>query len=340
MIYELIEKGLVPDFLIRMGIKYLCRKRLDQEYEGDIDYIQSKRVQELSQGDIAINTLDANQQHYEVPTDFYHSVLGRWKKYSSGYWENGAKTLDESEFHMLDLYIERAQIKDGMRILDLGCGWGSMTLYLASKFPNCKITSVSNSSTQKTWIDGTCIEREHQNVEVITCDINDLQLPHNKFDRVVSVEMFEHVRNYKALLSKISTWMKSDAKLFVHIFTHRELTYYFDVLDDSDWMSKYFFSGGIMPSHNLLETIESPLSVVSKWKVNGLNYWKTSEAWLQNQDSNRRRVLSIFRSSYQGEARKWFEYWRVFFLSCAELFRYNDGHEWFVSHYVLEKKSI
>ena len=243
MIYELIEKGLVPDFLIRMGIKYLCRKRLNQEYEGDIDFIQSKRVQELSQGDIAINTLDANQQHYEVPTDFYHSVLGRWKKYSSGYWESGAKTLDESELHMLDLYIERAQIKDGMQILDLGCGWGSMTLYLASKFPNCKITSVSNSSTQKTWIDGTCIEREHQNVEVITCDINDLQLPHNKFDRVVSVEMFEHVRNYKALLSKISTWMKSDAKLFVHIFTHRELTYYFDVLDDSDWMSKYFFFG-------------------------------------------------------------------------------------------------
>tara|TARA_B100000674_G_C37905082_1_gene945738 strand:- start:702 stop:1724 length:1023 start_codon:yes stop_codon:yes gene_type:complete len=340
MIYKLIEKGFIPDFLIRIGIKYLLQKRLKQEYSGDIKALQKKRVEELSEGDIAVNTVDANEQHYEVPTDFYHSVLGYWKKYSSGFWEQGACNIDESESHMLDLYIERAKIQDGMRILDLGCGWGSMTLYLAHRFPNCKITSVSNSNSQKIWIDKACVQRGHKNVEVLTCDINELELTNEEFDRVVSVEMFEHVRNYKALLEKVSSWMKSDAKLFVHIFTHKELTYYFDVVDESDWMSKYFFSGGIMPSHTLIEEIESPLDVIEKWKVSGLNYWLTSEAWLQNQDKNQSKVLSIFEESYPGETRKWFEYWRVFFLSCAELFRYNDGQEWFVSHYLLEKKSL
>tara|TARA_Y100000589_G_scaffold57759_1_gene48124 strand:- start:735 stop:1757 length:1023 start_codon:yes stop_codon:yes gene_type:complete len=340
MIYKFIEKGFVPDFLIRYGIKHLLQRRLNQEYSGDTEALQKKRVRELSEGVIAVNTVDANEQHYEVPTDFYHSVLGHWKKYSSGFWENGACNIDESETHMLDLYVERAKLEDGMRILDLGCGWGSMTLYLAQRFPQCRITSVSNSRSQKIWIDEACEERGHTNVEVLTCDINELDFPEDEFDRVVSIEMFEHVRNYKALLEKICGWMKAEGKLFIHIFTHKELTYYFDVVDESDWMSKYFFSGGIMPSHSLIEEIESPLAIAGKWKVSGLNYWRTSEAWLQNQDKNRSKVLNVFKQSYPGETRKWFEYWRVFFLACAELFRYNDGQEWFVSHYLLEKKSL
>lgn len=338
MIDTLVEKGILPDLALRIGIKQLIKKRLKDEYTGDIDKILDNRYQELSEGDIAIHTKDANQQHYEVPTDFYHLVLGKWKKYSSGFWENGANDIDQSEADMLELYIKRAKIENGMDVLDLGCGWGSFTLYLAEKFPDCKITSVSNSRTQKKWIDEICEKRGHKNVNVITCDINQLELSEKNYDRVVSIEMFEHMRNYRELLTKVSNWLKDDGLLFVHIFTHKELTYYYDVVDDSDWMSKYFFSGGIMPGHDLLEKIDAPLKVDQKWKVNGMNYWKTSEAWLENQDKNKDQIMKIFKQGYGKEAKKWFEYWRVFFLSCAELFRFKNGEEWFVSHYVLKKE--
>lgn len=338
MLNNLLEKGIVPDRALRFGIKQLIKKRLKDEYVEGLDDVLKQRYRELSEGEIAIHTKDANEQHYEVPTEFYDLVLGKWKKYSSGFWENGAKDIDESEAHMLELYIERAQIKDGMEILDLGCGWGSLTLYLANKFPNCKITSVSNSKTQKQFIDQTCQLRGHHNVQVKTCDINDLELEPKKYDRIISIEMFEHMRNYKLLLEKVSRWLKDDGLLFVHIFTHRELTYYYDVVDETDWMSKYFFSGGIMPGHNLFEKIEAPMKVHQKWKVNGQNYWKTSEAWLENQDKHKDAIMKVFIQSYGGDAKKWFEYWRLFFLACAELFRYKNGQEWFVSHYVLKKE--
>ena len=210
MIDTLVEKGILPDLALRIGIKQLIKKRLKDEYTGDIDKILDNRYLELSEGDIAIHTKDANQQHYEVPTDFYHLVLGKWKKYSSGFWENGANDIDQSEADMLELYIKRAKIENGMDVLDLGCGWGSFTLYLAEKFPDCKITSVSNSRTQKKWIDEICEKRGHKNVNVITCDINQLELSKKNYDRVVSIEMFEHMRNYRELLTKVSNWLKDD----------------------------------------------------------------------------------------------------------------------------------
>lgn len=290
MIDTLLQKGLIPDRAIRFGIRKLIKKRLKDEYVPNFKENLLKKYKELSEGQIAINTDDANSQHYEVPTEFYHLVLGKWRKYSSGYWEKGAIDIHQSEEHMIDLYIEKAGIQDGMEVLDLGCGWGSFTLYLAAKLPNCKITSVSNSKTQKQWIDQACLDRGHQNVEVKTCDINDLQLS-KKFDRIVSIEMFEHMRNYKKLLENVSSWLKDDGKVFVHIFTHKELTYYYDVIDETDWMSKYFFTGGIMPGHDLFEQIESPMKVTQKWKINGINYWKTSEAWLNRMDENKQDIL-------------------------------------------------
>lgn len=338
---SLLEKNRIPDFLIRKEIRKLLGQRLSEEDKGSPEKNQESLmslIQELESGPIAIETKAANEQHYEVPTEFYQLCLGKNLKYSSGYWSNSTLNLNASEDLMLDITVKRAEIKDEMHILELGCGWGSLTLFMAARFPNSKITGVSNSSTQREFILDQAKSRGLTNIEIITCDMNDFSID-KKFDRVVSVEMFEHMRNYRLLLRKVSGFLKPEGKLFVHIFTHKTLSYKFEVKDESDWMSRYFFTGGIMPSDHLLFYFADDFNPEKHWNVDGTHYARTSESWLKNLDRNKEKALEIFRKTYgEKDALKWFVYWRIFFMSCAELWNYDNGRQWMVSHYLFKKK--
>ncbi len=259
-------------------------------------------------------------------------------KYSGGYWPSGVNTLDASEEAMLDLSCKRAELQNGHTVLDIGCGWGSLTLYIAEKFPNCKITSVSNSRTQKEYIDSVCKDKGFNNVTVITKDMNVFTID-TKFDRLMSVEMLEHMKNYEALFERFAGFMKPDALFFIHIFTHHKFAYPFEVKDETDWMSKYFFTGGQMPSDDLFLYFQKDLVIQNHWRVNGEHYQKTSEAWLSKMDENKDKIIPIFESTYGKEnATKWWVYWRVFYMACAELWGYRNGEEWFVSHYLFKKR--
>jgi cyclopropane-fatty-acyl-phospholipid synthase len=336
-----LEKNLIPDFLIRIGIRKLLRQRLNEEKKENPE-AQKKHllelIEELKNSPIAIETGSANEQHYEVPTEFYQLSLGKHLKYSSCFYKDGITDLNTAEHDMLALTYERAELENGMDILELGCGWGSLSLFMAEKFPNSKITSVSNSRTQKIFIDSEIKKRNISNLSIITADMNVFSTD-QKFDRVVSVEMFEHMRNYQELMKRIAGWLTDQGKLFVHIFTHKEYTYKFEVRDESDWMSKYFFTGGIMPSNDLLFYFNEHLVKKNFWIVNGIHYSKTSEAWLKNMDNHKNKVLAIFGKTYgEADKMKWFVYWRIFFMACAELWKFNKGNEWMVCHYLFIKK--
>lgn len=336
----MLEKNILPDPIVRFGIRNLLKQRIKEDIGEDQEkkaFNKNQFIRKQSSFPIAVNTVDANEQHYEVPTDFYQYVLGKNKKYSCGHWDK-SNNLDDAEKEMLEITTQRAKLENGQKVLELGCGWGSLTLFMAKKYPNMQITAVSNSKTQKDFIDKTAKDRGLKNINVITCDINEFDITDANFDRVVSVEMFEHMRNYKMLLGKIKGWLKDDGKLFVHIFVHKDTPYFFDVKDESDWMSKYFFSGGIMPSDDLLYHFEDLFKVVNHDVVNGIHYSKTAEAWLENQDKNKEVIMDLFTNHYgAAQALKWFSYWRIFFMACSELWKYKDGNEWFVSHYLLEK---
>jgi cyclopropane-fatty-acyl-phospholipid synthase len=339
---RLLERNLLPDFLIRFGIRRQLKARLAEELEDSLESQQRrlmKLIARLRQSPIAINTADANLQHYELPCAFFELVLGRHLKYSSGYYRNLSDTLDQAEAEMLQLTCERAAVADGEQILELGCGWGSLSLWMAQHYPRSQITAVSNSRTQKSFIDARAAERGLQNLQVITCDVNQLSFPQGlQFDRVVSVEMFEHMRNYESLMRRIAGWLKPAGTLFVHIFTHRRYTYPFEVRDDSDWMAKYFFTGGIMPSDDLLLYFQQDLSLQEHWQVDGRHYSQTSEHWLRNMDRHRAAIEPILAATYGADQlRRWWVYWRVFFMSCAELWGYAGGSEWLVSHYLFRK---
>lgn len=338
----LLEKDVLPDFIIRKGIRNLLAQRLREEDKGNPEAQQEhfmKLIEELKKSPIAINTADANTQHYEVPADFFQLVLGKHLKYSSGYWKEGVASIDVSEKDMLEITCGRAELKDGQNILELGCGWGSLSLFMAGKYPNSKITSVSNSHSQKVFIDGQAQKRNVKNLTILTADMNVFQIG-EKFDRVVSVEMFEHMRNYELLMGKAASFLNPNGKLFVHIFTHKDYAYKFEVLHDSDWMSKYFFTGGIMPSDHLLLYFQKELKIEKHWGVSGTHYEKTSNAWLKNMDSNKQKIMGIMERVYGKKAAfKWWSYWRIFFMACAELWGYKEGKEWMVSHYLFQKGS-
>ena len=339
MIDSLLATGVVPDFLIKKGIQSLLKKRLKDEYGPSFETLEQRRerlIGELKSSPVAIKTDLANDQHYMVPPKFFEKCLGKHLKYSCGHWDK-ATNLDEAEKEMLELTIERAQIEDGHRILELGHGWGAITLFMAEKFPNSEILAVSNSSQQREFILERARERGLKNIKIQTCDMNDLELD-QKFDRVISIEMFEHMRNYQNLLERISGWMSPEGKLFVHIFVHKELSYKFDVVDETDWMSQYFFSGGIMPSDHLLYYFQKDLKVVQHHRVKGTHYAKTAKAWREKMDQNKAEIMRIFEEHYpSGESAKWFSYWRIFYMSCEELWQFDEGREWFVSHYLFEK---
>ena len=349
---ELLEKNLLPDFVIRFGIRRLLKQRLRSENRGNPEAQQahlSKLVAMLSDSPIAIHTQAANEQHYELPSGFFELVLGRHLKYSSCLYDlagptnlesgRGGSALDSAEAAMLELTIQRAHISDGDRILELGCGWGSLTLYMAEKFPSARIVGVSNSASQRAFSRARAKERGLTNIEILTCDANVLQFPVGTvFDRVVSVEMFEHMRNYRSLLSKIANWLRPDGTLFVHIFTHREYAYTFEIEHSDDWMARWFFSGGIMPSDDLLLYFQEDMRIVKHWHVDGRHYQRTAEDWLGNMDRNVGAIRPLLESTYGAEnTTLWWVRWRVFFMSCAELWGYKKGREWLVSHYLFKK---
>ena len=331
MIIRMAESGLVPDMLVRGGIRHLLKRRLSNE--SDRREEQEKLFQELSRGPVAVAQDEANEQHYEVDSRFYDQVLGPHLKYSSGYWGEGVTDLAGAEEAMLALTCERAELADGQEILELGCGWGSLSLWMAAHFPGSRITAVSNSSSQKAWITQRAAERGLDNLRVITADVTVFQ-PEQRYDRVVSVEMFEHMRNHRELMRRIHGWLNPGGKLFVHIFVHRSLTYLFETQGASNWMGRYFFTGGVMPAFDWLPRCAGDLTEEQRWAVNGRHYGQTLEAWLSRADDHRRPLIRLLEEGYgEGEGAVWLQRWRMFFMACAELFNYGGGDEWFVGHY-------
>jgi cyclopropane-fatty-acyl-phospholipid synthase len=341
MALELTEKGRVPDMLVREGIRRLSGRGTRKLFENDCEGEQQARqafIEECRQSPIAPVPEKANEQHYEVPAEFFSLVLGKHKKYSCCWWPEGTSSLDEAEARALEETCRRARLEDGQNILELGCGWGSLTLWMAEHYPGSSITAVSNSASQRQYIETVAESRNLNNLKVITCDMNDFETAAEQYDRVVSIEMFEHMRNYEELMKRIARWLKPGGKLFVHIFCHYRIPYTFDGGGSDNWIGKYFFSGGVMPSADLLLYFQVDLALERHWRWSGEHYKKTANAWLDKLDKNRQAVRPIFENVYgPGQADKWIQRWRVFFMTCAEMFGYRNGQEWPVGHYLFRK---
>lgn len=331
----LAESGVASDAMIRAGIRRACERRLSAERErfaSDPDKAMANFLDSLSQAPIAEATERANEQHYELPPQFFELVLGPRRKYSGCDWEPG-DDLATAETRSLEIVVERALLQNGQRILELGCGWGSLSLYLAERFPDAQVVGVSNSSAQRTHILAAAAERGLRNLEIVTADINGFN-SQATFDRIVTVEMLEHVRNYRALFARMAEWLEEEGRLFVHVFRHRSFPYLFEVEGAGNWMGRHFFTGGVMPSHSLLTIAQDAMAVEADWQVSGTHYMRTANAWLANLDAREDRILDIFVRHYGSrEAHRWLQRWRLFFMACAELFGYANGTEWGVSHY-------
>ncbi len=337
----LAERGWLPDSLIRHGIRRMCAGRLRHERVGGLEQAADRArglLAAMRRSPLALATDSANEQHYELPPEFFQRVLGRRLKYSCAYFRRGTESLDAAEEAMLALYEERGELRDGQDILELGCGWGSLTLWMAERFPRARITAVSNSHPQGRFITAACAARGLENVRVITQDMNRLELRAAQYDRCVSIEMLEHMRNYEQLMRRIAGWLRPGGKLFTHIFVNRDLSYAFETQGEDNWLGRHFFTGGLMPAVNTLLCFQDDLRLASMWPVAGRHYQRTANAWLRNQDAHRGEVLQILREVYGRQlAPLWLQRWRMFWMACAELFGYDRGREWFVMHYRFER---
>lgn len=335
------EQGYVPDTVIRHGIRRLLGTRLTEIHATDCERMaenQQHFVEAMRDAPVAVVPEKANEQHYEVPADFFTAALGPHYKYSCCYWPEGVNTLAEAEQAALEQTCQRADLMDGQRVLELGCGWGSLTLWMAKHYPNSHITAVSNSASQRAHIEAQAAEHKLSNLRIITCDMNDFDTQH-EFDRVVSVEMFEHMRNWETLYKRVSGWLTEDGKFFKHIFVHRATPYLFEDKDASDWMSRHFFSGGMMPADDLPLYFQRDLRLLQQWRWQGQHYEKTCNAWLAEMDGQEAHVRKILAATYgEADTQTWWMRWRLFFMACAELFGYNDGQEWYVGHYLFAKQ--
>lgn len=335
------EIGLVPDVAIRAGIRRLLAKRLEEIHADDIESANlalETFISTMRNSDVAPLPQLANEQHYELPADFFIEVLGSHRKYSSSYWSPDVKSLDQAEARALEITCERAKIEDGMSVLDLGCGWGSLSLWIGERYPECRITSVSNSNAQRQHMLAEAERRGLRNIDVLTHDMNEFEAPAT-YDRIVSVEMFEHMRNYALLFDRIWSWLNPGGQFLLHIFCHRLCAYPFEDRDSSDWMSRHFFSGGFMPSADLPLHFQRDLSLQQRWIWDGRHYEKTANAWLANMDARKAAIMEIFRDTFGAEqATQWFNRWRMFFMACAELWGYRNGQEWFVAHYLFARR--
>ena len=347
-----IDGGLLPDAVLRRVIRRLLVRRREVITSGSVEERGERQRQllaALAAAPVAIDTAEANQQHYEVPTELFELMLGPHLKYSSAWWPVGVSTLAQAEEAMLALTCDRAELTDGQDVLELGCGWGSLTLWMAERYRRSRITAVSNSATQREHIEKQAALRGLDNVTVLTCDVNRLgagagegggpgahaeAVREQAFDRVVSIEMFEHVRNHRVLTERIASWLRPGGKLFVHVFAHRSDAYPFETGGDGDWMARHFFTGGLMPSHDLLLLSVAGLAVEDRWALSGIHYARTLGAWLERLDHHADRVQQLL-SEVGGPVapRAAYHRWRVFTIACEELFAFRGGDEWHVSHY-------
>ncbi len=352
---SLVDRGLAPDSLIRAGIRRILagvleeqRARFGPEGAPSFEREMARWLADMRRGPIAILPATSNEQHYELPPAFFQEVLGPQLKYSSAYYPEGVEALDEAELAMLELTCARAGIEDGHEVLELGCGWGSLSMYMAAQRPGARVLAVSNSRAQRRFIQAHADARGLSNLTVITRDMNDFDVSREsdpsvagrRFDRVVSVEMFEHMRNWEALLTRVAGWLAPGGRLFTHVFAHRQYAYPYEDRDASDWMARHFFTGGMMPSHDLMARVPSPLETVESWRVSGTHYARTLEAWLRNLDDRARApaIEEALRVAYGDDWRRWRQRWRVFMMACAELFNYEGGREWFVSHRLMRAR--
>lgn len=373
-VYGLLDKGVIPDFVTRRAIRFLCRVRLREIDRGSLEQNHAAKMQWIegvkARATIAALTEKANEQHYEVPTSFILSTLGPRAKYSSCLYPTGNETLEEAEVLMLESYCEKAELEDGMHILDLGCGWGSVSLFLAQKYPNATITGLSNSTTQKAHIDKVAAEKGLKNLTIITADVNTFDFPEGThFDRIISIEMFEHMKNYDALFKKVSTWLRPssvasetpkeknsssgslasvdaphrESLLFIQVFCHRTTPYHFE--EDDGWMAQNFFSGGTMPSFDLFLYFQSHVKLQKSWYLPGTHYGRTAEHWLKLQDANAaegRKVLredALKQGKPASDGDMLFNRFRVFYLAVAEFFALDKGDQWGVAHYTFRRAS-
>ena len=339
---EWAEQGRIPDFVIRRGIRGLVRARLDELEPGNPSKaaaLNERFVASMDAAPIAPLPLLANEQHYEVPEQLFGAVLGPHRKYSCCYFPDRVATLEDAETAALQTTCERARLANGQQILELGCGWGSLSLWMAKCYPGSQVTAVSNSGSQRAYIEAQARARGLDNLQVLTRDMNEFA-PEARFDRVVSVEMFEHMRNWRALLARVADWLKPNGLFFMHVFCHRSMAYAYEDNGPGDWMSRHFFSGGMMPSDDLPLRFQEHLQLERRWRWDGRHYQRTANAWLANMDARRDRVWPILQRAYgEIEAQRWWSRWRMFFMACAEMWGYDAGRQWWVSHYLFTRRA-
>ncbi len=327
-----VETTPLPDPVTRAGVEFLVgrtRRKLAVAPPSDRTFARG-----MADYPVAEYTDLANEQHYELPPAFFGLTLGPRRKYSCCLYPTGSETLAEAELLALEETIVHADLADGQEILELGCGWGSLTLFMAERFPKARIIAVSNSTPQRLHIEAEAAARGLTNVRVVTADMNDFDWV-GSFDRIVSVEMFEHMANWRALLERAHGWLRSPGRLFIHVFAHRSQPYRFDPADKSDWIAQHFFTGGIMPSHGLIGEFPDCFTIEQEWRWSGRHYQKTAIDWLANLDAHREETDALLAGVYGKDARLWRRRWRLFYLATAGLFGHANGTEWGVSHYRL-----